>query len=225
LKVYWQPAREVAGDFYDFFLLPDNRLGVVIADVADKGMPAALFMTLVRTVMRATIQQPESPAEILARVNNILVPDSEQGMFVTLMYLVLSLDTGELAYSNAGHNPPLHFRCPMEDVYHLEKGGIALGVVPDSEFKNSTLQLSPGEFLVLYTDGITEAFSPSEEMYGVKGLEDTIKLALIHSPDLSAQELLQGIDQSVQVFVGDSLPSDDMTLIVLHRSGGSVLPD
>jgi phosphoserine phosphatase RsbU/P len=218
LKVYWQPAREVAGDFYDFFLLPDNRLGVVIADVADKGMPAALFMTLVRTVMRATIQQPESPAEILARVNNILVPDSEQGMFVTLFYLVLSLDTGELAYSNAGHNPPLHFRCPMEEVHHLEKGGIALGVVPDSEFKNSILQLLPGEFLVLYTDGITEAFSPSEEMYGVKGLEDTIRLALIHFPDLSAQELLQGIDQSVQVFVGDSLPADDMTLIVLHRS-------
>ncbi len=219
LNVYWQPAREVAGDFYDFFTLSDNRLGVLIADVADKGMPAALFMTLVRTVMRATVQQVEMDcAEVLARVNNILVPDSDQGMFVTLFFVVLSLDTGKIAYANAGHNPPLLFRGAEGAVLRLEKGDIALGVIPDSSFTNHTMQLLPGDFLILYTDGITEAFSPLEEMYGEQGLKDTIQLILQRSNGISAEELMCGIDESVQVFVGDSLPADDLTLIVLHKT-------
>jgi serine phosphatase RsbU (regulator of sigma subunit)/GAF domain-containing protein len=218
LRVYWQPAREVAGDFYDFFRLPGNRLGVVIADVADKGMPAALFMTLVRTVLRATIQQAEAPGDVLTRVNNILVPDSEQGMFVTVFYLILCQDTGDLFYANAGHNPPLLFRHKDKEIVNLGKGDIALGVLSDSHYRNMSLNLSSGDFLVLYTDGITEAFSPREEMYGVKGLRETIRVALKDSPDYSAEQLLQGIDQSVQVFVGDSLPADDMTLVVLHKT-------
>jgi sigma-B regulation protein RsbU (phosphoserine phosphatase) len=181
-------------------------------------MPAALFMTLVRTVLRATIQQAEAPGDVLTRVNNILVPDSEQGMFVTVFYLILCQDTGDLFYANAGHNPPLLFRHKDKEIVNLGKGDIALGVLSDSHYRNMSLNLSSGDFLVLYTDGITEAFSPREEMYGVKGLRETIRVALKDSPDYSAEQLLQGIDQSVQVFVGDSLPADDMTLVVLHKT-------
>lgn len=216
LDVYWRPAREVAGDFYDFFDLPGKRLGMVIADVADKGIPAALFMTLVRTLMRATVQQLADPAEVLAQVNAVLAPDADQGMFVTLFYAVLALETGELAYANAGHNPPLLFCQESGAVQRLEKGETALGVLPEQSFTSRARQLHAGDFLVLYTDGITEAFSPLDHMYGEEGLKQTIQAALENSQAVTAGELLGVIDESVQLFVGDTPPADDLTLLVLR---------
>ncbi len=129
LQVHWSPAREVGGDFYDFFELPGDRLGLVIADVADKGVPAALFMTLVRTLVRATVQVLDSPAEVVERVNDLLVPDALGGMFVTLVYAVLDLKSGELLIANAGHNPPLTLHSPFRFT-RAEPGGMALGVEP-----------------------------------------------------------------------------------------------
>jgi phosphoserine phosphatase RsbU/P len=217
LNTYWQPAREVAGDFYDFFQMESNRLGLLIADVADKGMPAALFMTLVRTLIHAVVQQVDDPADVLARVNELLAPDAEQGMFVTLFYAVMNLESGELAYANAGHNPPMIYCRHTGEVVRFEKGELALGVLPESRYSGHYRSFQPGDCLVLYTDGITEAFSPSDQMFGEQGLQETIRLIMQRSPEVTADELLRGIDESVQVFVGDAPLADDLTLVVLRR--------
>ncbi len=209
----WRAARQVAGDFYDFFELPGRRLGLVIADVADKGMPAALFMTLTRTLVRAAAVEYESPAAVLTRVNNLLVADAQQGMFVTAVYAVLALETGQISYANAGHPPPLLSRFPSRTLEGLGKGGMALGVVEGIEFLEQVVTLDPGDHLVFYTDGITEAFSPVGEIYGEERLAAAIQVAY----DGSAQAVSDAIDSSVANFVGDESPTDDVTLMVLRR--------
>jgi sigma-B regulation protein RsbU (phosphoserine phosphatase) len=214
LAFTWQSARQVAGDFYDFFELPGKRLGLVIADVADKGIPAALFMALTRTLVRAAALEEASPAAAMARVNDLLVPDAQSGMFVTAIYAVLSLETGELTYANAGHNLPLLLRSHTQELEQLEKGGMALGVLEGIRLKERVVSLRPGDCLVLYTDGITEAFSSEEEAYGEERLRATIQTA----GNGSAQEMLNAISDSVIAFIGDATPSDDRTLLILYRS-------
>jgi serine phosphatase RsbU (regulator of sigma subunit) len=213
LSFVWRAARQVAGDFYDFFELPDRRLGLVIADVADKGMPAALFMTLTRTLVRAAALEDESPAAVLERVNDLLEADARHGMFVTAVYAVLSLETGELAYANAGHPPPLLSRTRARELVRLGTGGMALGVVPGTQLEERSVALEPGDHLVFYTDGITEAFSPKDEIYGDARLEATVRAIA----DGSSQAMLEAIDDSVSAFVGDNPATDDVTLMVLGR--------
>ncbi len=219
LKVFWRTAREVGGDFYDFFELPDRRMGLVIADVADKGMPAALFMTLVRTLVRATVQQVSPPEQVLARVNDILAPDAPKGMFVTIVYAVLNLDTGEVEYANAGHNPPIVLRQATQELISFERTGMALGVLEGSLIEGRRLWLEPQDFLVMYTDGVTEAFSAQGDFFGEERLHSTIKFAAnaIDTPpaDVDALVVLTAIDQAVTDFVGDLAPADDLTLLVL----------
>jgi serine phosphatase RsbU (regulator of sigma subunit) len=210
----WRSARQVAGDFYDFFELPDRRLGLVIADVADKGMPAALLMTLTRTLVRAAALEDESPAAALARVNDLLVADVEHGMFVTAVYAVLGLDTGQLIYANAGHLAPLIWRTSACRLERLGKGGIALGVLEGVHVEEQRVSLEPGDHLIFYTDGISEAFSPQLEIFGPERLEAAIQVA----DSRSAQAMLEAIDGPVSAFVGDYPPSDDITLMVLRRS-------
>jgi sigma-B regulation protein RsbU (phosphoserine phosphatase) len=213
LAVMWRAARQVAGDFYDFFELPGGRLGLVIADVADKGMPAALFMTLTRTLVRAAALEEESPAAALARVNDLLVPDAEQGMFVTGVYAVLSLETGQLIYANAGHPPPLLLRSRTWKLERLGTGGMALGVLQGISLEERVVSMEPGVTLVFYTDGVTEAFSPEDDMYGAGRLRAAIRAA----DGNSAQAVLDAVSDSVTAFVGDNPPSDDITLMVLRR--------
>lgn len=210
----WHAARQVAGDFYDFFELPDQRMGLVIADVADKGMPAALFMALTRTLMRAAALEETSPAAALARVNDLLTPDAQGGMFVTLFYAILSLETGELTYANAGHNRPLLLRSGTGKLEQLAKGAMALGVMEGIRHEERVASLEPGDYVIFYTDGVTEAFSPEGETYEEKRLR-----AMIHAAaGSSAQEMLEGIDDSVAAFIGDAAPSDDRTTMVLRRA-------
>lgn len=214
LAVTWRAARQVAGDLYDFFELPGGRLGLVIADVAGKGMPAALFMVLTRTLVRAATSEETSPTAALARVNDLLVPDARHGMFVTTFYAVLSLETGQLTYANAGHNPPLLLRSGTQELERLGTGGMALGVIEGVQLKEQTVSLEAGDHLILYTDGITEAFSPRDDMYGEERLRATIQAADAHS----AQAMQDAIEASVIAFTGDAPPSDDLTLMVLHRA-------
>ena len=213
LAVVWRAARQVAGDFYDFLELPGGQLGLVIADVADKGMPAALFMALTRALVRAAALEETSPAAALARANDLLVPDAQHGMFVTAVYAVLSLETGELAYANAGHNPPLLLRSRTRELKRFGTGGIALGVLEGIRLEERTVSLEPGDHLIFYTDGVTEAFSPQDEIYSEERLRATIQAA----DGGSAQAMLDTIDDSVIAFVGDTPPSDDLTLMVLRR--------
>jgi GAF domain-containing protein len=222
LEVCWCLAREVGGDFYDVFDLPGNRLALVIADVADKGMPAALFMTLARTLLRATVQEIDSPAESLERVNNIIVPEATSGMFVTIFYAVLDLDTGELEYANAGHNLPVILRARTQQIELLERCGMALGVLENNRIHNRKILLETGDCLVMYTDGITEAFSLEYEPFGEARLLQII-LDFAH-PEAAgdqapgtAQNLLDTINRAVQNFVGEASLSDDQTILVLKR--------
>jgi serine phosphatase RsbU (regulator of sigma subunit)/anti-sigma regulatory factor (Ser/Thr protein kinase) len=216
LSVRWRPARQVGGDFYDVFELPDGRIGLVIADVADKGMPAALFMTLVRTLIRAAVREFASPSAVLGRVNDLLIPDTRNGMFVTVVYAVLTVETGELIYANAGHNPPLLLQRADGGVQRLFTGGMALGVMENIHIPEQRTVLEKGDFLVFYTDGITESFSPKDEMYGEERLHrllrTTCKLGVVH-----AQDVLNTIDLSVDDFTNDEFPSDDVTMIALLR--------
>ena len=213
LAATWQAAREVGGDFYDFFELPDGKLGLVIADVADKGMPAALFMSLTRTLVRAAALEAASPAGVLARVNDLLVPDAQDGMFVTAFYAVLSLQTGQLAYARAGHNPPLLLRPRTGEEEWLRTEGMVLGVLEGIHFGERIVALEPGDVLVFYTDGVTEAFSPGGDIYG----EGRLQAAIEAAADTPAQAMLEAICASVSDFVGDNPPSDDLTLMVLRR--------
>jgi serine phosphatase RsbU (regulator of sigma subunit) len=213
LAVAWRAARQVAGDFYDVFELPGGRMGLVIADVADKGMPAALFMALTRTLMRAAALEEESPAGALARVNDLLVPDAQRGMFVTAIYAVLSLETSELAYANAGHYPPLLLRSETGELERFGKGGMALGVLGGVQLEDRVIPLAPGDYVIFYTDGITEAFSPEGDIYGEERLRATVRAAAADS----AQAMLEAIDDAVVTFVGEGSPSDDLTLEVLRR--------
>jgi serine phosphatase RsbU (regulator of sigma subunit) len=214
MQMHWRTAREVGGDFYDFFKLPDGRLGIVIADVADKGMPAALFMT---------VQDLDAPHEALRRVNEIIEPEAPQGMFVTLVYAVLDLERGLMDYANTGHNPPLVLRSRERCIQRLERSGMALGVLPDSPIEGRQITLEPGDFLVLYTDGVTEAFSPDGDIYGEERLGQTIETAALwsladaDSRRVTANDMLESIDASVSEFIAESPLSDDLTLVVVKR--------
>jgi serine phosphatase RsbU (regulator of sigma subunit) len=212
VAVTWRAARQVAGDFYDLIELPDNRLGLLVADVADKGMPAALLMALTRTLIRATALEETSPAAVLSRVNNLLVPDAKRGMFVTAAYAVLCLESGQLTYANAGHCLPLLHSCTGQ-LRRLPKGGMALGVVAGLSFEDHTAELAQGDRLVLYSDGVTEAFSPQGDMYG----EDRLHQVLESNTSCSAQTVLDAILTSVYGFTHNAPLTDDLTLLVLHR--------
>jgi len=218
IAAIWRAARQVAGDFYDLIEQPDSRLGFVIADVADKGMPAALFMTLTRTLLRAAVREgsahrSRSPSEVLAQVNDLLIPDTKRGMFVTAFYAVLSPQDGHLAYANAGHNSPLVLRAGSDQLECLNRGGMALGVVKGTQSTEHTIVLNPGDCVVFYTDGVTEAISPQGELYGIQRLNEL----LLSTQERTAQGLLEEIDSAVRTHLGVASPSDDLTIIVLRR--------
>ena len=208
----WQPARQVGGDFYDVIELADRCLGLFIADVADKGIPAALFMSLTRTLVHAAVKDTECPAEALRRVNDLLIPDTQQGMFVTAVYGVLSLDTGEFTYANAGHNPPFWLQKTSGEIVRLTRTGMALGVLEGTEITQRTIQFQEEDSLLLYTDGLTEAFSPDEELFG----EERLKIALSVEKE-SLEASLDEIELRLKKFMDTMPPADDLTMLAVRR--------
>jgi sigma-B regulation protein RsbU (phosphoserine phosphatase) len=203
----------VGGDFYDVIELPGGRLGLLIADVSDKGMPAALFMALTRTLIRAVISNAPSPAEVLRRVNALIIPDNRESMFVTAVYGVLSIENGEFTYANAGHNPPVWMSGTGKKLVLLHRTGPALGIIDDLPMDQRTIVLGLEDVLLLYTDGLTEAFSPENEIFGEERLQQALKLA----ETSSARLVLDALEASVNKFM-DPLPaSDDLTMLALKR--------
>jgi phosphoserine phosphatase RsbU/P len=207
----WRTARQVGGDFYDVIELPNNRLGIFIADVADKGMPAALFMALTRTLLRAAALEMTSPVDVLRRVNDLLLPDTRQGMFVTAVYGVLDVSSGEFTFVNAGHNPPFLARGNGE-IEKLTRTAIALGVIEQPGMQERTISLAEGDMLLLYTDGLTEAFSPAGELFGDERLVDA--LACI---PCSADEVLMSVEEGLNVFIETTPLGDDLTMLAVKR--------
>jgi phosphoserine phosphatase RsbU/P len=213
LDIRWQPARQVGGDFYDIIVLDPNKLGFVIADVADKGMPAALFMTLIRTLIRAAAKNNTSPAAVLREVNELLLPDAKHGMFVTVVYAIFSLDTGELCYANAGHNPPILKSFSSNELIEFNRTGMALGVLEEIDIGESKIYMNSGDCLLFYTDGVTEAFSSNGEAYGNHRLYEMI----LNNKYSSAKELLDAIEESINHFIEGVHVSDDLTIAAFIR--------
>jgi len=187
---------------------------LVIADVADKGMPAALFMALTRTLMRAAAGEASAPGDALWRVNDLLVPDAQHGMFVTGLYAILSPESGRLMVANAGHHPPLILRSGSGQMEEMELGETALGVLRDVTFREHETQLKAEDCMILYTDGVTEAMSPDGTFFGQERLRDVIRRQCEGG---TAKGTLDSILDAVADFVGNSPPSDDLTLMVLRR--------
>jgi serine phosphatase RsbU (regulator of sigma subunit)/putative methionine-R-sulfoxide reductase with GAF domain len=215
ISVRWRPARQVGGDFYDFIKLPDGRLGFVIADVSDKGIPAALYMTVTRTLIHATAKEKLSPAQALLKVNRLLLESSPQGLFITTFYGILGEETGIFEYTNAGHNQPILIKKGRDQVVLLEKGGMPLGVSPDLKIENRLLAIGKGETLILYTDGVTEAQSPDGKLYGMNRFENF----LLNSTITNMDHLLDALDKNILIFQKGFPPTDDLTIIALHRKG------
>jgi phosphoserine phosphatase RsbU/P len=210
----WKPAREVSGDYYDFIPIKQDILGLVIADVSDKGMPAALFMALTRSTVRASVTQAFSPANGIAQVNRLISNDATGGMFVTLFYAQLTLKTGQISYVNAGHNPPILYRCAAEQWTSLTRTGVALGIEENQVYAQMVVQLNPGDFILMYTDGLTDAIDPEEQAFG----EERLRMALTKYRHENAGDILAGIQEDVNNFVRSSEPFDDITALVIKRA-------
>lgn len=208
------PARDVGGDFYDFFRIDDNRIGLVIADVSGKGVPASLFMAVSRTLLRATALRGGPSGECLSYVNKLLCKESLDSMFVTVFYGIYNCQTGIIDYTNAGHNPP----------YILRENGIIetlpvssnfiIGVFDDLNFESAELWLEQGDSLLMYTDGVTEAFNEKREQFAEKRIEETLEN--VHK-GATTQSLVTNVLQKVKEFAGSYPQSDDITLLAIRR--------
>jgi sigma-B regulation protein RsbU (phosphoserine phosphatase) len=206
-------AKDVGGDFYDFFRIDDERIGFVIADVSGKGVPAAIFMAVSRTLIRATGIRGVSAAECMTYSNNLLAKESVNCMFVTVFYGIYNIKTGEVTYTNAGHNPPYLMKANGSIKSLGNSKNIALGVMEDIPFTEETLQLEPGETLLMYTDGVTEATDKEEKEYGEARLEALLK----QSTQADCQQIIDKVKADVKAFVGEAEQSDDITLLALKR--------
>lgn len=205
-----KPAKGVGGDFYDFFKLRDGEIGLVVADVSGKGMGAALFMAVARTVLKATALTGLPPGECLTAVNNLLAEENDQNMFVTLFYGILNVHSGTLTYANGGHNPPylLRRRGSLEQVPGTD--GMALAIMEDMPYDQASLEMAPGDSLLLYTDGITEAFNAEGEEFGEARLEKALSGLEVNT----AKALVSHIDNVIADFARGAEQSDDLTLLV-----------
>lgn len=215
---HWQPAREVAGDYFDFIPgeVPD-RLGLVIGDVTDKGMPAALFMALTRSTVRACLSRGVEPAAGITLANQLIASDATEGMFVTLCYVQLDLASGTAAFVNAGHNPPLLYRAATGEWLIVQRTGIALGVLPEAAYTARALTLEPGDFVLLYTDGLTDALNMDGEAFGAERLRAVLAGHAQTYAAPTAASLLAALEEALDAFTGAAAPFDDVTLLIARR--------
>ena len=208
------PAREVGGDFYDFFPLSNELLGLVIADVSGKGIPAALFTLMTRTLLKGTARDSPSPADCLGLVNDLLAEDNETCIFITLFYGVFDLRDGVFRYSNGGHNPPRLVRSDSRIEALPTTENLVLGIAPEHEYHNGEVRLAPGDTLFLYTDGITEAQNVNDEEFG----EERLDAKLASLGQISVRDIVTTVVDEVQAFAGDAPQSDDITCVAMRFS-------
>ena len=206
-------AKDVGGDFYDFFRIDADHIGFVIADVSGKGVPAAIFMAVCRTLIRATGIRGVSPSECITYSNSLLAKESVNAMFVTAFYGIYDIRTGEVKYANAGHNPPYLMKADGSvKVLPLSHDFVA-GVIDDFQYTEETTLLEKGDTLLLFTDGVTEATSPTYEEYGEQRLEQRLS----QLTQVGCQQIIDAIKADVKAFAGEAEQSDDITLLALKR--------
>ena len=221
LAAYYQPAREVGGDFYDFLKLDDEHLGLVVGDVTDKGVPAAIVMATTRTMLRASAQRLDSPGEVLKRVNDVIVRDIPPNMFITCLYAILNLESGLLRYANAGHDLPYRRRRRSSSnngggAEELRATGMPLGLLPGMSYEEKEIVLDRGDSVLFYSDGLVEAHDPHRQMFGFPRLQGLVGA---HPGGATMVDFLL---EELARFVGDSWEQeDDITLVTLQRSEAS----
>lgn len=205
------PAKEVGGDFYDFFLVDDNHLALVMADVSGKGVPAALFMMITRTLIKNVAQSGLSPRTVLEKVNNLLLENNEAEMFVTVWLGIYEISTGRLTAANAGHEYPAIKRADGTFDLFKDKHGFVLAGMENTRYREYELELGVGDVLFVYTDGVAEATDASDNLYGTERMLD----ALNRKKDDAPEELLQEVKADIDAFVGDAMQFDDITMLAL----------
>lgn len=211
----WCPIRSVAGDFYDFYALSGGRVGIVIADVSGKGIPAALFMALSVTVLRYGMSINLPPHEVLRHANEMIISEQRSRMFATTFVGYLDPASGEMRFACGGHNPPLWYHAATGTVDYVTAQGVAVGIFKEAEFALDRLRMEPGDIFVLYTDGITEVLNGEEEEFG----EDRLEALIRQHTALSAQELADRILETINDFAAEQELSDDATLVIVKRTG------
>jgi sigma-B regulation protein RsbU (phosphoserine phosphatase) len=209
------PAKEVGGDFYDFFFVDDKRLCFVIGDVSGKGVPAALFMAISKMLIKTEAKQGLSTDEVLTAVNSILAEDNQTCLFVTVFCAILDIETGEVEFANGGHNPPLV--CSRSGCYDYMKMacGFVIGVMGNMICEKQRLTLKPGDMIFLYTDGVTEAMDPDKQQFG----EHRLKEMLSNHTDKDIKGLIDSMRQEVLSFSRGASQSDDITMLALRYNG------
>jgi serine phosphatase RsbU (regulator of sigma subunit)/anti-sigma regulatory factor (Ser/Thr protein kinase) len=217
VAAYWQPARAVGGDFYDFIGLPDGKLGIVIGDVTDKGVPAALVMASTRSILRGTAEHYTAPGQVLERVNNLLYPDMPPKMFVTCLYAIFEPATGRFWFANAGHNLPI--QANHQGSTDLWARGMPLGLMPDMRYEEAETTLAPGDSILLYSDGLVEAHNPLREMFGFPRLRQFL------AEHAQATAKIDALKLALAAFVGPAWEQeDDVTLVLIERQPLPALP-
>jgi sigma-B regulation protein RsbU (phosphoserine phosphatase) len=206
-----EPAREVGGDLYDFFLLNNDTLCFLVGDVSGKGVPASLFMAVTKTLLKARAHEERTPEEILGGVNNELCADNETNMFVTVFLGILHIPSGHVTCSNAGHNRPFILRKDGSLEQLPKMRGIALGVMEGFLFASHDFTLQNGDTILLYTDGVNEAMNPEGELFGEERMAEVIK----NNSNADAAELTRGLKNAVHAFAGRAEQSDDITIMAL----------
>ena len=209
-----EPARNVGGDFYDILQLDNRQVGLAIADVSDKGVPAALFMMSSRTLMKGAAIGSQNAGQVLGEVNDFLNEDNDAAMFVTVLYAVYNPETGGLSYASGGHDPPLIVRADGSSELAPSTRGVALGVAPGIEYRHNEVRLEPGDTVVLFTDGVTEAMNADNEQFGVQRLRDVF----VGNPPTDSEQANLAVFEAVREFAGDTPQSDDITCLTLRRS-------
>ncbi len=208
-------AKMIGGDFYDFFMIDEDKLGVLIADVSDKGIPAAIYMAVSHTIMRATGLRGLSPAECMRYTNNLLSKDNVESMFVTAFYAILDLKTGHLNYCNAGHNPPYVIDNSGEVTVTKGTGDMVVGVMEGLDYHEAEVQLQSGNTFFLFTDGVTEAYNKNQDLFTEERLEE----ALVNTNNLSVNELVEKVGVAVSDFASGAVQSDDITMMAISYKG------
>ena len=213
LAALMTPAKDVGGDFYDFFRIDPQRIGVVVADVSGKGVPAAIFMAVSRTLLRTIGLQGDAPGDCIKRSNELLVSESVNCMFVTVFYAIYNVVTGEVNYCNAGHNPPFLLKADGTVSMQPISTNCIVGAIDGLDYAEGTLQLSVGDTLLMYTDGVNEAFNEQHQQYGEQRMEQL----LTTQAGSTCRELIDAQLADVHQFAGDEPQSDDITLLAIKR--------
>jgi serine phosphatase RsbU (regulator of sigma subunit) len=216
LSGYNAACRTVGGDYYDFLEFPDGKIGLIVADVSGKGLPASLMMTSLQARVHVLFEDGDNLAQKVTKLNTAVARNCPAGKFITFFMCVLDPATGELTYCNAGHNPSLIVRADGS-VEKLEAGGIVLGVLPSYSFEEAKAHVGPGDTIVLYSDGVTEQFAPdADEEFG----EDRLGAVVAAHRDASVDALIKIVNDAVTAFTNGAPAADDFTLLLARRSAG-----